>query len=55
MIIPLLLLIGQVSNRLPIDQVRDDSQRFIGYKTVLCGKVSFDLSVIYWDTIQNSH
>jgi hypothetical protein len=57
MLIPLLLLLGQVSEptRLPIDQVRDDSDRFIGYKIVLCGEVNPDLSVIYSDTIQHIH
>jgi hypothetical protein len=57
MLIPLLLLIGQVSEptRLPIDQVRGDSERFIGYRMVLCGEVNRDLSVIYSDRIQHIH
>ena len=56
MLIPLLLLDGQVSEstRLPIDQVRGDSERFIGYRVVLCGEVNPDRSIIYSDRIQHS-
>ena len=57
MLISLLPLIGQVPEptRLPIDQVRGDSERFVGHRMVLCGEVNTDRSIVHSDKMQHIH